>query len=52
MKKKLTVLEFMKLSVKERRKLLAEQANDPKMIAYYNDVVADMKAIQDKGMME
>jgi len=50
--KLLDVFEFMKLNINERRKLLAEQANDPEILAYYQDVVADMHAIEDKGMME
>jgi len=49
--KLLNVFEFMKLTIEERRKLLAEQANNPEIIAYYQDVVKDMHAIEDKGMM-
>jgi len=48
----LNVYEFMKLTVVERRKLLAEQVNNPEIIAYYRDVVKDMHALEDKGMME
>ena len=32
---KMSKKDFLKLSMEERRKLLAEQANDPKLIAYY-----------------
>jgi len=52
MEKKLTLKEFMELPVEERRKLLAEQASDPKIIAYYQNLILDERAMQDKGMME
>ena len=52
MKEKMPLKEFMKLSVEERRKLLAEAANDPEIIKYYYDLILDERAEQDKGMME
>jgi len=30
--------EFIKLPMEERRRILTEQANDPKIIAYYLDM--------------
>jgi hypothetical protein len=44
--------EFLKLPVEERRKFLAEQASDPEIIKYYQDVWADECATQDMGMCE
>ena len=49
---KLSFKEFLVLPVEKRRKLLAEQANNPEIIAYYQALVHDEKAMQDKGMME
>jgi len=44
--------EFLKLPVEERRKFLKEQASDPEIIQYYQDIWSDECAMQDKGMME
>ena len=44
--------EFLKLPVEERRKFLQEQANDPEIIKYYQDIWSDNCAMQDKGMIE
>ena len=52
MRKKLSLKEFMELSVEERRKLLAEQVSDPEIIAYYQSLILDERALQDKGMMD
>jgi hypothetical protein len=49
---KVSPREFLKLPVEERRKFLKEQANDPEIIKYYQDVWADECATQDIGMME
>ena len=49
---KLSFQEFLVLPVEERRKLLAEQANNPEIIEYYMVLVRDEKAMQDKGMMD
>lgn len=51
-KKRLTSKEFFALPIVERRKLLKEQASNPEIIKYYQDLIADEKAWQDKGMME
>ena len=32
---------FLKLPMEERRKILAEQANDPKILAYYQQLVEE-----------
>ena len=51
-RKRLTGKEFLALPIKDRRKLLAEQANNPEIISYYQDILLDEMAMQDKGMME
>ena len=49
---KMPASEFIKLPIEERRKLLAQAANDPEIIKYYQDAWADKCAWEDKGMME
>jgi len=44
--------EFIELPLEERRRILTEQANNPEIIQYYQDVWADKCAMEDKGMME
>ena len=53
-KQKLTSKEFLALPIKERRRLLTEQANDPGIIKYYQDIILDEQALQDRcfGMMD
>ena len=50
--KKLSFQKFLMLPVEERRKLLAEQASNPEIIRYYETLIHDEKAMQDKGMMD
>ena len=52
MTEKLTLKEFIKLPMEERRKLLTEQANDPELIKYYQALESDKIALEDKGMRE
>ena len=49
---KLSFKEFLVLPVEERRVLLAEQASNPEIMAYYITLIHDEKALQDKGMMD
>lgn len=50
--KKLTFKEFLALPIEERRKLLEKQASNPEVIKYYEDIIRDEMAWQDRGMME
>ena len=49
---KLSFQEFLVLSVEDRQKLLAEQANNPEIIAYYQTLIHDEETLQDSGRRE